>query len=205
MSGGAPGSGGRLVVLASGNGSNLQAILDAIDDGRLTAEVVAVVVNRRAAYALERATAADIATEYLGLRPWIDGGGTRETYDERLAEIVAAHRPDWVVLAGWMHILSSRFLDHFPDRVVNLHPALPGMFPGAHALADALAAHERGEVDHTGIMVHLVPDERVDEGPVLATEEIPIEPGDTLETLAERVHAVEHRLLVSVLADLVTR
>lgn len=195
----------RLAVLASGNGSNLQAIIDATADGRLDADVVVVVVNRKAAYAVERAASAGIRTEYLGLGPWRDAGGTREGYDARLAEIVAAHRPDWVVLAGWMHILGAPFLAVFPDRVVNLHPALPGMFPGAHALDDALAAHRRGEIDHTGIMVHLVPDERVDEGPVLATEKIPFEPGDTPETLAARVHAVEHRLLVSVLADLVTR
>ena len=112
------------------------------------------------------------------------------------------YAPDWVVLAGWMHILSVKFLGRFPNQVVNLHPALPGQFPGAHAIDDALAAFGRGEIDHTGVMVHLVPDARVDEGPVLAEQAVPIRPGDTHETLAERIHAVEHRLLVETLRKL---
>ena len=86
---------------------------------------------------------------------------------------------------------------------MNLHPALPGQFAGAHAIDDALAAFGRGEIDHTGVMVHLVPDARVDEGPVLTQEAVPIRLGDTHETLAERIHAVEHRLLVETLRQLV--
>jgi phosphoribosylglycinamide formyltransferase 1 len=88
--------------------------------------------------------------------------------------------------------------------VVNLHPAVPGQFPGAHAIEDALAAFRRGEIDSTGIMVHLVPDERVDEGPVLATRAIPIHADDTQESLATRIHAVEHALLVETLHTLVS-
>ena len=111
--------------------------------------------------------------------------------------------PDWVVLAGWMHVLSMAFLGRFPGRVVNLHPALPGCFPGAHAIDDAWAAHERGEIDRTGVMVHLVPDEGVDDGPVLGTVEVPIRPGDDRATLEARIHAAEHELLVDTLARLV--
>lgn len=185
-----------LAVLVSGSGSNLQALLDA------GLPVTVVVSNRKAAFALERAARAGVATEYVPLRPFLDAGGNRPQYDAGLADIVASHAPDWVVLAGWMHVLSSAFLDRFPDRVVNLHPALPGTFPGATAIADALAAFERGQIDRTGVMVHLVPDERVDEGPVLAAAEVPIVTGDTLDTLAERMHATEHRLLVAVLRDL---
>ncbi len=196
----APGPGpGRLVVLVSGSGSNLQALLDA------GLPVVAVVSNRKAAYALQRAVAAGVATEYLPLRPYTDAGRTRRAYDADLADVVARHRPDLVVLAGWMHVLSSAFLDRFPDRVVNLHPALPGTFPGAHAMADALAAFAEGRTDRTGIMVHLVPDEGVDDGPVLATVEVPIVEGDTLDTLAERMHAEEHRLLVATVRELLAR
>lgn len=183
-------------VLVSGSGSNLQAILDA------ALPVGVVLSNRKAAFALERASAAGVATEYLALRPFLDEGRTRRDYDAALADLVAGYAPDWVVLAGWMHVLSGAFLDRFPNRVVNLHPALPGAFPGAHAIADAFAAFGRGEIDHTGVMVHLVPDEEVDAGPVLASEAVPIARGDTLESLTERIHTVEHRLLVETLRDL---
>jgi len=98
-----------------------------------------------------------------------------------------------------MRILSSFFLSSFPNRVINLHPALPGMFPGTHAIERAYEAYQRGEIEHTGIMVHLVPDEGVDNGPVLATEIIPINKDDTLESLEARVHQVEHVVLVNTL------
>ncbi len=195
----------RLAVLISGSGTNLQALIDAIQAGRLPAEIVVVVSNRKAAYGLERARRAGIPTEYFPLKPYREAGRSRREYDADLADLVARYRPDWVVLAGWMHILSSAFLDRFPNRVVNLHPALPGRFPGAHAIQDALEAYRRGEIDHTGVMVHLVPDERVDEGPVLATAQVPIYPDDTLETLTERMHRTEHRLLVETLARLVAQ
>lgn len=192
-----------LAILISGSGSNLQAIIDAVADGRLPARIAVVVSNRRAAYGLERAEKAGIPTRYHPLKPYRDAGRSREEYDADLAALLAEYAPDWVVLAGWMHIFSHAFLRHYPDRVVNLHPALPGQFPGAHAIDDALAAFARGEIDHTGVMVHLVPDERVDEGPVLATREVPIQPGDTRDSLAERIHAVEHDLLVATLRQLV--
>lgn len=192
----------RLVVLISGNGSNLQAIIDAIVNGQLDAEIALVLSNRKAAFGLERAKKAGIATHYHALKPYHDQGRDRCAYDADLATIVQTHQPDWIVLAGWMHILSNEFLRHFPNRVVNLHPALPGQFPGAHAVEDALTAYQRGEINHTGIMVHLVPDERVDEGPVLATAIVPIHPDDTVERLAARMHAVEHKLLVETLQQL---
>ncbi len=193
----------RLAVLVSGSGSNLQAILDACSSGRIAADVVLVVSNRRDAYALHRAADAGVATAYHPLKPFRDAGRTRVDYDAALAEIVAAVEPDWVVMAGWMHVLSPAFLDRFPARVVNLHPALPGAFPGAHAIDDALAAFQRGEIDGTGVMVHLVPDAGVDDGPVLAAAEVPILGGDTVGSLADRIHHVEHALLVDVLVGLV--
>jgi folate-dependent phosphoribosylglycinamide formyltransferase PurN len=119
-----------------------------------------------------------------------------------LARIVQGFDVDWVVQAGWMHIFTQAFIRHFPNRIVNLHPALPGMFPGAHGIADAFAAYQRGEIDHTGVMVHLVPDEALDAGPVVAQEVVPILPDDTLENLEVRIHAVEHRLLVTALRRL---
>ncbi len=195
----------RLVVLISGAGSNLAAVMEACADGRLPAEVVLVVSNRRDAYGLVRATEAGIASAYHPLKPYRERGRDRRDYDTDLAELVAGAEPDAVVLAGWMHILSSAFSSRFPDRVINLHPALPGQFPGATAVEDAMAAFGRGEIDRTGVMVHLVPDERVDEGPVLASRVVPIEVGDTVETLRQRIHAVEHDLLVDALAGFLAR
>lgn len=197
----------RLAVLISGNGSNLQAIIDAIQEERLAAEIVVVVTNRRAAFGLQRAQQAGIPTRYHPLKPYrtqasAGDGHDRRAYDADLAQIVLEYHPDYIVLAGWMHIFSSAFLQHFPNRVINLHPALPGQFPGAHAIAEALAAYQQAKITQTGVMVHFVPDEGVDCGPVLGTVEVAILPTDTLESLADRIHQREHELLVSVLGTL---
>jgi phosphoribosylglycinamide formyltransferase 1 len=188
----------RLVVLASGSGSNLQAILDACGGGRLAADVVAVVSDRPGAPALERARTACVPAVPLPADP----GEPRSGYDARLADAVDPYHPDVVVLAGWMRILTMSFLGRYPGRVVNLHPALPGELPGTHAIERAWHEAFAGERTRTGVMVHLVPDEGVDSGPVLATATVPIRPDDTLESLTARIHATEHRLLVSTLADL---
>ena len=185
----------RLVVLISGNGSNLQAILDACASGELEAEVVSVISNKAGAYGLTRARNAGVEAIYFAKQE----NESRQEYDARLANLVITKQPDYIVLAGWMRILSSSFLSSFPSRVINLHPALPGTFPGTHAIERAFEAYQRGEIDHTGVMVHLVPDEGVDNGPVLATEIVPIYNEDTLETLKARVHQTEHVLLVNTL------
>jgi len=101
-----------------------------------------------------------------------------------------------------MFFLSSSFLSLFPDRVINLHPALPGMFPGLHAIERAYEAYQRGELNHTGVMVHLVPDEGVDNGPVLGQQEIHFQPEESLEQFEARVHEVEHELLVNTLRNI---
>jgi len=191
----------RLVVLISGHGSNLQAILDACTSGELNAAVVAVISNRSEAFGLERARQVGVPALVLPKLKDQD----RNTYDARLADLVLAYQPDWVVLAGWMRLLSMSFLSHFPNRVVNLHPALPGAFPGTEAIARAFEAYQRGEIQSTGVMTHLVPDEGVDAGPVLAQIELPITPQDTLETLSERVHQAEHQLLVQTLQQLIQK
>ena len=188
----------RLVVLASGTGSNLQAVLDACARGDLPAQVVAVVSDRADAFALRRADDAGVPGVHVGIRP----GEDRADYDARLADVVAGFGPDVVVLAGWMRILTMSFLGWFPERVVNLHPALPGELPGTRAVERAWHEALAGERTQTGVMVHLVPDEGVDVGPVLASEPVPIRPDDTLESLTARVHATEHRLLVEVLGRL---
>jgi phosphoribosylglycinamide formyltransferase-1 len=190
----------RLVVLISGNGSNLQALLDVCACGDIPAGIVAVVSNKADAYGLARACQAGIPAVVLEKVP----GQERGDYDAKLAELVAAHRPDWIVLAGWMRLLTSAFLDRFPGRVVNLHPALPGTFPGTHAIERSYAAWKAGEIDRTGVMVHLVPDEGVDSGPVLGVQELTFLPAETLEEFEQRVHLAEHDLLVRTIRALVS-
>lgn len=185
----------RLVVLVSGNGSNLQAILDACAANRLPARVAAVFSNKAEAYGLTRARNAGVEAVYFPRQE----NESRQEYDSRLAAQVAAFEPDYVILAGWMRLLSAAFLSVFPNRVINLHPALPGAFPGTHAIERAYAAWQAGQTDRSGVMVHLVPDEGVDNGPVLASEEIFFQPGETLAEFEARVHALEHRLLVATL------
>src|SRR4051794_38539241 len=190
--------GSRVVVLASGEGSNLQAVVDACADGRLPASVVAVISDQAEAHALVRAGTAGIPAVHVGRHE----GEPRAEYDARLADVVAGFGPDLVVLGGWMRILTMSFLGWFPDRVVNLHPARPGELPGTHAIERAWHEALAGERTTTGVMVHLVPDEEVDAGPVLGTTTVPILPDDTLESLTERVHRAEHEVLVSALAPL---
>jgi phosphoribosylglycinamide formyltransferase-1 len=189
----------RLVVLISGSGTNLQAILDACKNGTLRAAVAAVVSNKSDAFGLERARRAGVPAV---AKPRPKEQDRRE-YDSELADLVASYKPDWVVLAGWMRVLSSNFLSRFPNRVMNLHPALSGTFPGTHAIERAFEAFGRGEIRATGVMIHLVPDEGVDSGPVLLQEEVPILANDTLETLEARIHSVEHRLLVAAIKNAV--
>ncbi|HUN23075.1 MAG TPA: phosphoribosylglycinamide formyltransferase [Anaerolineales bacterium] len=188
----------RLVVLISGNGSNLQAILDACADGRLAMQVVAVLSNKADAYGLERARQAGVPAMLVERL----AGEARAAYDVRLAQCVRAFQPDWVVLAGWMRLLSQSFLQHFPMQVINLHPALPGQFAGTHAIQRAFHAWQAGEISATGVMVHFVPDEGVDNGPLIAQASVPILPGDNLTALESRIHQAEHRLLISALQSL---
>jgi phosphoribosylglycinamide formyltransferase 1 len=191
----------RLVILISGNGSNLQAIHDACKSGELNAQVVSVISNKVDAYGLTRARNEGIEAIYFAKKP----NESRQEYDTRLAAYVSTCLPDYVILAGWMRILSSSFLSFFPNKVINLHPALPDTFPGTHAIERVFGAFQRGEIDHTGVMVHLVPDEGVDSGPVLATEVVPIHKEDTLETLETRVHQTEHRLLINTIKSLLKK
>lgn len=188
---------GRLVVLVSGSGTNLQAILDACGqapDGRagatkLAAEVVLVVSNNPQAYAIERATAAGVATSIMPHQ-----GRDRQEYDSELAYEAKIVGADLVVLAGWNRVLTDSFLAH--HTVINLHPAKPGAFPGLGAIEKAFAAWQRGEVSSGGVMVHYVPDEGIDDGPVIGWEEVPFHAGDTMATFEQRVHETEHRILI---------
>jgi phosphoribosylglycinamide formyltransferase-1 len=175
-------------VLVSGNGTNLQALLD----GGLP--VVAVASNRRDAAALERVS--HVATAVFELADYPD----RAARDAAMADWFQEQGVQLVVLAGYMHVLTAGFLDRFPDAVVNVHPSLLPEFPGAHAVEEQL----RAGVAESGATVHLV-DEGVDTGPILAQERVDVRPDDTPESLHERIKELEHRLLPRVVEELCAR
>lgn len=175
-------------VLVSGSGTNLQALLDA------GLPVVAVASNRADARALERAEHLPTATFELG--DYVD----RAERDRAMAEWLEQHGVRIVVLAGYMHLLTSTFLDRFPNAVVNVHPSLLPEFPGAHAVRDQLAAG----IAEAGATVHLV-DEGIDSGPILAQERVAVRDDDTPETLHARIKELEHTLLPRVVGELCAR
>lgn len=193
----------RLVVLISGSGTNLQAIMDAITAKQLNAEIVLVVSHRKDAYGLVRAEQSGIATLYFPLAAYTKSGRSRDAYDEDLAEQIKSFQPDLIVLAGWMLILGSAFLNQFPNKVINLHPALPGTFPGVEAISRTYAAYQQGDVTQGGCMVHYVVPE-VDSGPVITQVVVPIEPDDTFENFETRMHAAEHQLIVEAIRLILT-
>ena len=188
-----PSARSRLVVLVSGSGTNLQALLDASADPGYPAEVVAAGADSAGAAGLGRAAGAGLPTFVVSPADH----GDRAAWDVALADAVAAHRPDWVVCAGFMRILGPGFLERFPERVINTHPALLPSFPGAHAVRSTLAYG----VKVSGCTVHLV-DAGVDTGPVLAQGTVPVEPGDDETSLHERIKTVERSLLVGTVAAL---
>ncbi|MFC3450041.1 phosphoribosylglycinamide formyltransferase [Amycolatopsis speibonae] len=183
----------KLVVLASGSGTLLQAVLDAVEKPNFPAKVVAVGADRTGIEALTRAERADVPSFTVRMADHPD----RAAWDKAITEAVAAYRPDLVVSAGFMKILGAEFLARFPGRVINTHPALLPSFPGAHAVADALAM----AVKVTGSTVHFV-DAGVDTGPIIAQEPVIVESDDDEHVLHERIKAVERRLLVETIERL---
>jgi phosphoribosylglycinamide formyltransferase-1 len=182
-----------LGVLVSGNGTNLQAILDATRDGSLDAHVKCVISNKADAMALERAARAGVPTLTIRHQAF----DTREAFDRALVAALREHGAEWLVLAGFMRVLTPDLLRAFPGRVVNIHPSLLPSFPGAHAMRDALAHG----VKVTGCTVHFV-DEGVDSGPIIAQRAVEVLANDDEHALAGRMHAAEHALLVAVLGDI---
>ncbi|MEU3555503.1 phosphoribosylglycinamide formyltransferase [Streptomyces fragilis] len=182
----------RLVVLVSGSGTNLQALLDAIEEtgtGEYGAEIVAVGADRDGIEGLARAERAGLPTFVVRVKDH----ATREEWDAALAAAVADHRPDLVVSAGFMKIVGKEFLARFGGRFVNTHPALLPSFPGAHGVRDALAYGAKV----TGCTVHFV-DDGVDTGPIIAQGVVEIRDEDDEGALHERIKEVERRLLVDV-------
>jgi len=179
-----------LGVLASGSGTNLQAVLDAIAAGKLDARVAVVVSNVQDAGALDRARSAGVPTVVVDHKKHPD----RRSFDAAVVDVLRAHGVEWVVLAGFMRLLTEVLLDAFPMRVVNIHPALLPAFPGVHAQRQALDYGVRV----TGCTVHLV-DRGTDTGPIVAQAVVPVRDGDDEETLRLRILRREHELLPRVL------
>lgn len=175
----------RAVVLISGSGSNLQAFLDAAADDASEYTVEAVISNKADAYGLTRAKNAGVETEVLSHRDFAD----RESFDEAMIEVIDAYRPDLVILAGFMRILTPGFVRHFSGRLLNIHPSLLPKYQGLHTHQRALDAGDR---EH-GATVHFVTEE-LDGGPPILQAAVSIEPGDTAESLAQKVLVQEHRI-----------
>ena len=173
----------RLGVLVSGRGSNLQALIDAIGNGRLEATIAVVISNVAGAGGLDRARNAGLETAVLDHRGW----PSREDYDRALVEELRAHDVDVVCLAGFMRRIGAPFIEAFPGAIVNIHPSLLPSFPGLHAQRQALAHG----VKVSGVTVHLVTAE-LDAGPIILQRAVPVLENDTEETLAARILAEEH-------------
>ncbi|KAK3995530.1 formyl transferase [Cladorrhinum sp. PSN332] len=205
----------RILVFASGNGSNFQALIDAVASGRISdSKIIHLIVNRGKAYATTRAESAGIPWEYFNL---ISNGfqakgekdpqkiqESRDSYDAALADKVlnGHYKPDLVVLAGWMYVFGSKFLDPLEEagiKIINLHPALPGQYDGANAIDRAFADFQAGKIKGTGIMVHYVI-AQVDRGEPILVKEIECREGETLHQLEERIHSHEHQLIVEAAA-----
>ena len=174
-----------IAVLCSGQGTNLQAILDATRRGRLRARVALVLSDRADAYALQRARRTGVEARYLDPKAY----PSRADYARALIRACEAAHIRLVCLAGFMRILSPVFVNRFRHRILNIHPALLPAFPGAHAVRDAM----RWGAKVTGVTVHLV-DDLVDHGPIILQEAVPVDAKDTEGTLLQKVHRVEHRL-----------
>ena len=175
----------KIVVLVSGQGSNLQALIDACQQGRIAATIVAVISNNAQAYGLQRAEEAGIAAQALDAKAFTD----RETFDAALAQAIDQYQPDLVVLAGYMRILSNAFVQHYAGRMLNIHPSLLPKYPGLHTHRQAI---DNGDAEH-GTSVHFVT-EQLDGGPVILQAKVPIFPGDEEDEVVERVQTQEHTI-----------
>lgn len=175
----------RIVVLISGSGTNLQAIIDSCVSADYPGEVVAVISNKAEAYGLERAKNADIIAQSLSHKDF----DSREAYDSALMSVIDEHRPDLVVLAGFMRILTANFVNHYAGKMLNIHPSLLPKYQGLNTHQRAIDA---GDEEH-GVSVHFVTEE-LDGGPVILQAKVPVFEGDNADELASRVHEQEHRI-----------
>lgn len=175
----------NFAVLASGRGGNLQAIIKAIKAGKIKADLKVVISDKKDAYALEYAAQAKIPTLFINPKDFHD----RESFDRAVVERLHEFKIDFVVLAGYMRLVSGYFIQNFPDKILNIHPSLLPAFKGMHAIKDAFNYGAKV----TGPTVHFVVEE-MDEGAVILQEPVPVEPEDTFESLKEKIHQAEHRI-----------
>ena len=175
----------NIAVFVSGNGTNLQAIIDAISRDEIRAKIALVVSDNKDAYALRRAKKANIETFVLSAK----GFKIREDYDKEIIKELEKSSVKLVVLAGFMRLISPHFVRQYKNKIMNIHPALLPSFKGTHGIKDAFKYGAKA----TGVTVHFV-DEELDHGPIILQEAVSMDEGDTLETLEEKIHKVEHRL-----------
>lgn len=190
----------RIGVLISGGGTNLQALIDACEKGEINGEIAVVLSNKEDAFGLERARKAGIRAEYV---KWL--GMAPEEYDEKLANILIEEGVQLVVLAGWLRVLTRYFIEHFRNRIINIHPSLIPSFCGKGYYGEKVhQAVLNAGVKITGATIHMV-DEGTDTGPILFQEAVNVLPEDTVETLQKRVLKVEHKLLVNAVSEFCER
>jgi phosphoribosylglycinamide formyltransferase-1 len=187
----------RIGVLVSGGGTNLQALIDACQEGKINGQVVLVISNREDAYALERASQKGIRNKFVSPSSF-----RGEDYDRRLVELLEQEEVQLVVLAGYLRVLSPAFIDRFRNRIINIHPSLIPKFCGKGFYGERVhrAVLESG-VEQTGATVHMV-DEGTDTGPIILQEKVPVMEEDTVESLQKRVLQVEHRILVKAVGEM---
>ena len=184
----------KLAVLVSGGGTNLQAIIDSIADGRIMgARIATVISNNKKAYALERAAKAGIPAKCVSPKDY----KSREAFNDALLEAIEESQADLVVLAGCLVVIPEKMVDAFKNRIINIHPAYLPAFPGAHGIRDAYEA----KVPYTGVTVHYV-DEGIDTGDIIAQKKLAIDPAWSLETLETHVHALEYELFPQVVKQI---
>jgi phosphoribosylglycinamide formyltransferase-1 len=186
----------NIAVFASGNGSNLGALIRAVESGELHAQIKLVVSDNPEAYCLERARKARLSCFmfYPHMYP------SKAVYEELILRQLRELNVEYIVLAGYMRLIGPTLLAAFPERIINIHPSLLPAFPGKDAIGQALAAG----VPRTGVTIHYV-DEGMDTGPIIAQRPVAIDPGETRESLAEKIHAVEHELYPRVLQEIFTK
>ena len=175
----------NIAVFVSGNGTNLQAIIDAVSRGGIKTEIALVISDNKNAYALERAKKARIETFVLSHKEF----SSRESYDREIIKELEKKKVDLVVLAGFMRLLSPYFVKKYKNRILNIHPSLLPLFKGTHGIKDAFESGTK----KTGVTVHFV-DEKLDHGPIILQETVNVDADDTLDTLEEKIHKIEHKL-----------
>ena len=184
----------KLAILVSGSGTNMENLIKECQAGRISAEATVVISDRPGVAALDRAKKLNVPAIVVDRKQF----STKEDFENALSREIDDRKIDWILLAGFMRILSPQFVRRFKPSIINIHPSLLPAFPGAHGIRDAFEA----KVKETGVTVHFV-EEEVDAGPIILQRKVPIDPKDTLETLEAKIHAVEYKLYPEALRQII--